>query len=102
MKLRLYGLTQRDVFTVHFSYAGIQEAVKTMPHWEGEYWMAEIPDVMLLQNKELLCYVYFEESSGGVTGYEISLPIIPRTKPSDYVLDPANVFVGVGELIEKA
>lgn len=102
MKLRLYGLTQRDIFTVHFSYAGIKEAAKTMPYWDEDHWVAEIPDVMLIQNKELRCYVYLEESNSGITGYEISLPIIPRAKPSDYILDPANIFMGVGELIEKA
>ena len=30
------------------------------------------------------------------------MPITPRPRPSDYVVDEAHVFTGVGELMEKA
>lgn len=73
-----------------------------MPYWEEDHWVADIPDVMLTQDKELRCFVYIEEQNSGITVYEINMPIIPRAKPSDHIIDPANVFMGVGELIEKA
>lgn len=89
---------------MHYAYVGLREAIKVQPTYdstEGCY-LAVIPDVVLAQSKEIACYIYLEESSSGMTVYEVDLPVKPRPQPSDYIIDPGNRFTGVGELIEMA
>lgn len=98
IKLRIAGLASSDSFTAQFSFDNAVDAVISIPYRQGDYWIANIPDVVLMQPKGIQCYLFFKTSSIGITGYQISLPLIPRSKPSDYVYDPSGYIPDVSEL----
>lgn len=76
---------------MQYAYLGLKEALSVVPTLEGEFYLADIPDVLLFQNKELQCYVYVEENDSGVTVYEIDMTIMPRAKPADSQYTPQQI-----------
>lgn len=92
---------------MQYAYIGLKQALSVTPTVEGDYYLADIPDVLLFQNKELQCYVYVEENDSGVTVYEIDMTIMPRAKPADGQYTPQQIdnydaLIGqVNQLIEQ-
>ena len=91
LKQRIAGLEENRAFSVQYGYLGLKETLSVVPTLEGEFYLADIPDVLLFQNKELQCYVYVEENDSGVTVYEIDMTIMPRTKPADSQYTPQQI-----------
>lgn len=91
LKQRISGLEENRAFSVQYAYIGLKQALSVTPTVEGDYYLADIPDVLLFQNKELQCYVYVEENDSGVTVYEIDMTIMPRAKPADGQYTPQQI-----------
>ena len=98
IKLRIAGLASSDSFTAQFAFDNAVDAITSIPYRQGNYWISDIPDVVLMQPKGIQCYLYFKSSSVGITGYQINLPLIPRSKPSDYVYDPSGYIPDISDL----
>lgn len=89
LQLRLSGLpTDSAIPQVHFSCVGTKEAFTVFPSIEEEIYVVEVPDVLLMQQNQLQCYVYTERLDSGVTIYELDIPIIPRARPKDISYTP--------------
>lgn len=65
--------------------------MSVIPAKEESCIIADIPDILLMQQKELQCYVYIEDDTSGLTVYEIRIPIRPRSKPSDVSFTPQQI-----------
>lgn len=50
--------------------------------YENNAYICPIPDVLLMQEKDIIVYVYTEGTQCGETTHEIRIPIIARPKPS--------------------
>lgn len=69
---------------MHFSYPELSTAFAVDPTKEEDGSLtASIPDVVLMQPKEVRCYVYVESKTVGYTTFEIRFPLIPRARPAD-------------------
>lgn len=86
VEIRIFGMTPEAIPSLHFSIDGSRTAIPTVPKVEDGVIIGVIPDVILMQHRQALCYVYVESEEYGYTEFEIRLPIIPRGKPSDFEL----------------
>lgn len=75
-----------EIPSLHFSIDGARTAITTVPVLDGKDIVGTIPDAILMQHRQGVCYVYVETEDYGYTEFEVRLPIIPRSKPSDFVL----------------
>ena len=76
---------------MHFGIDGSKASIPSIPHKEGDMIIAPIPDVVLLQARQVVCYVYIESDTSGHTVFEIRLPIIPRPKPANFEVTPEQL-----------
>lgn len=87
--------------------SGLKETLTVTPTREGDSYLANVPDVLLLRGENLKCYIYIEENDTGVTVYEIDIPVIPRAKPATSEYTPEKVATfdelvrRLNELIEQ-
>ena len=90
-KLHIYGFSSDDITQIQYSHTGLSNVITVIPTQEEDRITADIPDVLLMQSKEIQCYVYVEKDVSGITVYEIHIPIHPRAKPSDVTFTPGQV-----------
>lgn len=76
---------------MQYAYIGLAEALSVTPTQSEGFYIADIPDILLFQNKELQCYVYVEDNDSGVTVYELDMTIMPRAKPADSQYTPQQI-----------
>ena len=86
VEIRISGMNPITIPSLHFSIDGAKTSITTVPVLDGEDIVGIIPDAILMQHRQAICYVYVETEEYGYTEFEIRLPIIPRGKPSDFVL----------------
>lgn len=91
LKLRIHGFASANVPQIQYSNAGLADAMSVASAKESNCIVADIPDVLLTQSKEIQCYAYVENSSSGITVYEIHIPIRPRSKPKDISFTPQQI-----------
>lgn len=58
---------------------------------EGDDVVASIPDTLLLQSREVICYMYYEDEDAGLTVFEIYIPVMPRLKPATTTYTPEQI-----------
>ena len=58
---------------------------------EDDAVVAAIPDTLLLQSREVICYLYYESEDVGLTVFEIYIPVMPRLKPASAEYTPEQV-----------
>ena len=44
-----------------------------------------------MQQREIICYMYYEDEDYGLTVYEIDIPVIPRLKPTADTYTPEQI-----------
>ena len=91
LKLKISGQPTKQIPQMHFAYDGQRNTIPTIPVWDGDYLIADIPDTILMQPKEVWCYIYIEDETSGYTIREIHLPQIPRGKPTDTSFTPEQI-----------
>lgn len=69
----------------HFGYEEITDTLIVDVVSHENVAIIPIPNVILTQNKEAVCWIYYQEENCGATEKTIKLAIEPRKKPSDYV-----------------
>lgn len=83
VRMKITGLGN-TVPTAHFAFEGQNGAATLIScSSEGESIIVPIPNVMLMQDKNVFCYLYFETADSGMTTLAITIPILPRPKPGD-------------------
>ena len=79
--LRVRGQPSNNQFQIHCSAIGQKHSLSVLGQWEDDVQMAFIPDAVLTQDKDIVCYIYLENNDLGITIYEIDIPVIPRAMP---------------------
>lgn len=89
-KLQISAEGLPSMAEVHFSCTGMKEAVVRLVTAEEGY-TTTIPDQCLEQMSPITAWVVFVDETSGRTALEITLPILPRTKPmATYTPNPVQ------------
>ena len=91
LKLRVHGQPTAGAWQMQYGYVGNRESVTTFTTLEDGTVVAPVPDILLMQPNDLVCYIYLEDEEYGVTVYEIQMPITPRIKPADGTYTPEQI-----------
>ena len=91
LKLRIHGQPTTSLWQMQYGFVGNKEAVTVFSTLEDGTVVASVPDTLLMQPRDLMCYIYLEENSSGVTVYEILMPIIRRIKPVAGTYTPEQI-----------
>ena len=93
--LRLYGYTGTETPQGQFAFEGIRQTLNMTANQPSgaDYYVVDVPDVILYQPKTAHCYVYVTSDTHGQTIYDIVIPIVPREKPADVTYTPEEIAV---------
>lgn len=91
MLLRIYGLPTDVLWQMHFGYRGSNASITSIATISGESIVGAIPDTLLMQQREIMCYLYYEDETYGKTVYEICIPVISRIEPKEGTYTPEEI-----------
>lgn len=115
-EIKVSGLTQWDrgqvvqitcpdlpsAFQVHFAKRKRKKTIDVQAESADNVATVAIPDELLQEPFDLYAYLYFDEGLIGETVKTIRMPIKPRVKPDDYVIDlPQEQATDAEKLIQK-
>ena len=83
-KLHVSDISHLNVVEMQFGIDGIIQTIDKIPTLKDGIWSASIPDMLLTQKNTVYCYITTYQSGVLRTIATIKIPIIPRSKPSDY------------------
>lgn len=84
LKLCIFGLTTEKIIEIQYGIEGIAQTLNNTPVKDGDKWISDIPNILLTQNREIVCYVCLSDETMSKTIFHVSIPIIEREKPADY------------------
>lgn len=91
-----------SAFQVHFAKRKSATSIDVQAESADNVATVAIPDELLQDRFDLYAYLYFDEGVIGETVKTIRMPIKPRAKPDDYVVDlPQEQKTDAEKLIEK-
>ena len=91
-KVIIEGITEPSQWQVHYAKSGDNTAlVIEVNHTNGEYW-AYIPNQLVELGVMIYCYLYNVLDSIEYTSTAITIPVIQRPKPEDYISEPTDVL----------
>ena len=91
LSLRVHGVPTNVQWQFQFGYRGGAECLTTIGTIEDGAVVGVIPDRLLTQPREVVCYLYYENEEFGVTVYEIFIPLIQRAKPAEDEYTPQQI-----------
>ena len=74
LSLRVHGVPTDVEWQFQFGCRGGSESVTTIGSIEDNAVVGVIPDTLLMQPREVICYLYYEDETFGITIYEIYIP----------------------------
>lgn len=74
----------------HFSYEGQTSTIAVAPGGSGGVVEIGIPDILLMQARDIFCYLYYEDTNAGYTETCVHFYVIPRGKPASYTTNPGS------------
>jgi hypothetical protein len=84
--LNIYGLSLARAPEIHFANAGMEDAIVKQSEMDRSGVVSvQIPDIMLQLSGALNIYIYAYESDGNYTRYHLTIKIVKRPKPLDYI-----------------
>lgn len=89
--LRVHGVPTNVVWQFQFGYRGSSESITAIGTVEDDAVIGRIPDTLLMQRREVICYLYYEDENYGMTIYEIYLPLSQRIQPETGTYTPEQV-----------
>ena len=81
-----------ESFEAHFWYKGLDNALVLDATSENDIATIPIPNIVTTQDKDVVCWLYYEDDTYGSTEKTITLLVEPRTKPYDYIYTETEVF----------
>lgn len=93
----IYGIPAAQ--EVHWAQEGKSGSIAVLAEWQEEYVLADIPDKVLTESRNLYGYIYAVDGEEGETRYTIYLTVNPRAKPEDYT-DPEDENI-LQQIVEK-
>lgn len=76
---------------MQFGFNGILQTIPVVATYENGIYTGPIPDVLLMKDNAIVCYLYFEEADFGITGHEIHINVKSRPRPSDVEYTPEEI-----------
>ena len=89
--LRVSGVPTNVQWQLQFTNRGDVDSITVMGTVSGGKVLGEIPDALLMQQREIICYLYYEDVNYGITVYEIYIPLARRVKPAVGTYTPQQV-----------
>lgn len=90
LKITCDGLP--DKFQVHFANAGDTVAYVVEATTTDGVAIANIPNIVLQQSSTVTAWLYIDTGTDGETVKTVKMPIVARTKPSDYAYTETEVL----------
>lgn len=91
VKVLIYG-DDTNVNEVHFTNRFYKSPI-TMPVTKTESTAyVLIPDILLQKPTDIIMYAYVTNDDGSYTKYDLTFPVTPRPKPSDYVYEDIEIL----------
>lgn len=91
-RVSVSGIEIVSQWQAHFAKTGSETALVLEIHeTNGEYW-AYIPNQLVELGAMIYCYLYNVTEDKAYTDCAISIPIIGRPKPDDYISEPTDVI----------
>ena len=91
LSLRVYGVPTNVTYQVQFGIRGGDTSVTMVPTISDGAVVCVIPDTLLMQDREIACYLYYEDSNYGITVFEFSIPPTPRIQPATGTYTPEQI-----------
>ena len=91
LKLRVRGVPTNVAWQMQFGNRAGNETVTSIATVSGDAVIGDIPDALLEQQREVVCYMYYEDPNYGITVYEIYFPLMPRLKPAAGSYTPEQI-----------
>lgn len=92
LTLQVKGLEGLDVEQVHFSNSDTGKAVNHLTTIETDGSISVlIPDVLLVQDKDIDAFLYIEDDTVGFTVRSVRIPMTPRAKPESISFDSPSM-----------
>ena len=88
--LQIKGMELPASVEVHFCAASGDVTIKRMGTTDHGVTDVSVPDVLLEEPGEIFAYIYLVDESSGTTVRKIVIPVAPRAKPGDTVVDPEH------------
>lgn len=88
-------ITLRDtgeVTEVHFTHKGDEKALSVLTRTVGSSIEADVPNILLQSDADLLVYLVCKDENGTETRKAIRIPVIARPKPETYVYTESEVL----------
>lgn len=89
--LRVRGVPTNVAWQCHFSCRGNDHSVPVVATVEDNAVIGIVPDVILMQPREVICYLYYEDENFGRTVYEIFIPVQGRARPANGSYTPQQI-----------
>lgn len=108
LMLRVHGLPTDVVWQFQYGYRSGTETITSVGEAEDDAVVSAIPDTLLMQQREVICYIYYESETYGMTIYQVFIPLIPRLKPAAGTYTPEQIdtfntlLAQLNALIEEA
>lgn len=83
--LQISGVTYETTPAVHFANKKSDKALVVTPTVSSGVLTVDIPNSLLRQPYPIVAYIYSYDNDSGSTDLGITIPIIPRVQPDDYV-----------------
>lgn len=92
LTLQVKGLEGLNIEQVHFSNSDTGKAVNHLTTIETDGSISVlIPDVLLVQDKDIDAFLYIEDDTVGFTVRSVRIPMIPRAKPESISFDSPSM-----------
>lgn len=86
-QILISGIPLMGQIEVHFAQRGSDVAYRTEARIEGEQLIAQIPNDMLEENRDIYAYIYIISSNSGRTEYTVRLTVTARARPENFEPD---------------
>lgn len=83
--LQISGVTYKTTPAVHFANKKSAKALVVTPTLISKGLTVDIPNSLLRQPYPIVAYIYSYDNDSGSTELGITIPVIPRIQPDDYI-----------------
>ena len=91
LSLRVHGIPTNAAWQFQFGHRGGTDSVTVIGATESGAVVGVIPDELLMQKREIVCYLYYESEEFGLTVYVIYIPVDQRMQPATGSYTPQQI-----------
>ena len=99
--LKISGVTYETTPAIHFANKKSDKALVVTPTLDSGVLTVDIPNSLLRQPYPIVAYIYSYDNDFGSTDLGITIPVIPRVQPDDYVFTGDKGFLTLAAINAK-